>query len=435
VQPFLFIGVCKRNNINQNIRKMKSFFQTADKSVTRQYYVSTGMKQCFYTLWYWVVTKVNTKDVYIKNISLSKADAIAFLINKFDDINTPEQAEALFDMEAPNSPEQFMFGVSGEEGIWFGKHKGTKIVDMPEDATGYLCWMANEAKKGGRYEHEPNSQYANQHGMVWRDLCGRKEWKQNICKAAEMEAIRRGAIWVNENPWNDDSETIMLFGDALQRHIERVNAVNEIRRNSDHVGTVGQTIDLTLTVKKVITGEGQFGTWQLFLMEDGAGNQFSKFGTINDRFIVSTPEGEFDHEFEGCVVRFNADVKAHEERSGVKQTQLGRLRLQESQKKELARAKRVKAKASKNKPAEAKQEASASSVSKVQIQRIFENHPDADTVYHGFAKGKTVILTHDLEKILNANAERRELNKNRMNTDQIPEIQWHEYVRDDLQFV
>jgi hypothetical protein len=322
---------------------MKSFSQTSE--ITKQYYISTGMKHCFYTLWYWMVTPVKSSEVYIKNISLDRESTLEWIIETFEDISNREEAEAMIDMDAPCKPADRMYTIEGHEAIWFGKHKGTAIVDFPEDETTYLCWLVNEAAKGGYWKTlSPEKEYINFRGQrITEEYCdiADKPWKKKIVRAAELEAIRRGAVYVSGNPWKlEDESTVLLYGSQLEKHIEKVNKAREIRMTSKHVGTVGESADLVLTVNNIITGEGEFGTWNLYVMQDGIGNVFTKFGTIGWKFVTNWAENDWSFEVKkGHVLKLNADIKNHDIREGVAQTQIGRVRKQKADKSFAARAK------------------------------------------------------------------------------------------------
>lgn len=94
---------------------------------------------------------------------------------------------------------------------------------------------------------------------------------------------------------------------AIQRREERIAGD---RATSKHVGTVGERTELTLTVNKVFSFDGQFGITFINLCKDPSGN-----------VIVYKGSNGFE---EGETLRVKATIKAHDERDGVAQTLISR---------------------------------------------------------------------------------------------------------------
>lgn len=94
---------------------------------------------------------------------------------------------------------------------------------------------------------------------------------------------------------------------AQQRREERIAAD---RAGSQHVGTIGARIELTLTVNKVFSFDSMYGMTHINICKDADGN-----------VIVYKGSNSFE---EGETVRVKATVKAHEERDGVAQTLIAR---------------------------------------------------------------------------------------------------------------
>lgn len=94
---------------------------------------------------------------------------------------------------------------------------------------------------------------------------------------------------------------------AQQRREERIAAERE---TSKHIGTVGARIELTLTVDKVFTFDGFYGTTFINICKDADGN-----------VVVYKGSNGFE---EGETIRVKATIKAHEERDGVAQTLIAR---------------------------------------------------------------------------------------------------------------
>jgi len=100
-------------------------------------------------------------------------------------------------------------------------------------------------------------------------------------------------------------------------------------QNLNFVGEIGQKSELVLKITGVKTGNGQYGTWQLWTMEDENGNKFKKFGQISEKHIIQeAPDKQNDGNSgvaEGDTIQVLAEIKKHEEYRGEKQTTLGRM--------------------------------------------------------------------------------------------------------------
>jgi hypothetical protein len=90
---------------------------------------------------------------------------------------------------------------------------------------------------------------------------------------------------------------------------------------STHVGVVGEKSHLVLKVTNYKTGFGTFGTWHLWTLEDAQGNQFKKFGTLDEKHIIQKAE---NGELVGSTLEALFEIKQHEDFQGCKITQLGR---------------------------------------------------------------------------------------------------------------
>jgi hypothetical protein len=80
---------------------------------------------------------------------------------------------------------------------------------------------------------------------------------------------------------------------------------------SNWIGTVGERRDFTVTIRHIVTMEGQFGTSYLHIMNDAQGNVVIYKGT---KVLGGKTE----------TLTVKATVKEHGEREGVKQTKIAR---------------------------------------------------------------------------------------------------------------
>ena len=102
--------------------------------------------------------------------------------------------------------------------------------------------------------------------------------------------------------------------------------------NLAFVGTVGEKCELKLKVTDLKMGEGNYGTWYLWSMEDEDGNKFKKFGQLSSNHIIAKcPDlKETDRMDEGRILvgdtlHFLAEIKKHETYREEKQTMIGSL--------------------------------------------------------------------------------------------------------------
>jgi len=105
---------------------------------------------------------------------------------------------------------------------------------------------------------------------------------------------------------------------------DRKNEKTKEYKKSEFVGQVGEKTPLeNLTIQNISGFEGSFGWTSIYRMTDSKGNIYTKFGTINPRFITKdSPVTDIE---KGAVVSFTAEIKKHDTYKDIKQTTLGRL--------------------------------------------------------------------------------------------------------------
>jgi hypothetical protein len=84
----------------------------------------------------------------------------------------------------------------------------------------------------------------------------------------------------------------------------------------EHIGTVGEKINLTLTIVHVVVLDGMYGSTYIYIMEDADKNTVIYKG--NSDAVAWTPEGTV--RTKGDTFTITATVKEHGVREGVKQT-------------------------------------------------------------------------------------------------------------------
>ena len=111
---------------------------------------------------------------------------------------------------------------------------------------------------------------------------------------------------------------------AVMKSIEKRNARRAewadkkaaLDATRQHVGTVGEKITLTLTIRHIVTLDGTYGTSYIYIMEDADNNVVIYKGNSDVVFMGSDglPRGK------GDSLTITATVKEHGARDGVKQT-------------------------------------------------------------------------------------------------------------------
>jgi hypothetical protein len=103
---------------------------------------------------------------------------------------------------------------------------------------------------------------------------------------------------------------------------ERQRKREKEKNESNWVGTVGSTMKLeNLKIVNISGFDGKYGWTNVYKLKDEKGNNFTKFGTINPKFLVDGKENvEVD-----SVVSFVAEITKHDTYNDIKQTTIGRL--------------------------------------------------------------------------------------------------------------
>jgi hypothetical protein len=99
--------------------------------------------------------------------------------------------------------------------------------------------------------------------------------------------------------------------EAVESCFAVIDRIEAARANSQHIGSVGDKITLTITVERIIVLETQFGTNYITIARDEQGNAITYKGCINI--------GE-----KGDINTIKASVKEHTVYNGIKQTVIQR---------------------------------------------------------------------------------------------------------------
>jgi hypothetical protein len=146
--------------------------------------------------------------------------------------------------------------------------------------------------------------------QAWRDA--------NSALVARLEAYEGTNDFLRSSAIN-----LAQWGNLTQRQLEAVESCFSVidrleaaRVNSQHIGSVGDKVTLTITVERIIVLETQFGTNYITIARDEQGNAVTYKGRINigDKGDTNT---------------IKATVCAHTVYNGIKQTTVQRPKLLE----------------------------------------------------------------------------------------------------------
>ena len=107
------------------------------------------------------------------------------------------------------------------------------------------------------------------------------------------------------------------IAERAKRRAEWADKQAALNATRTHIGTVGEKITLTLTVKKILRLAGQYGMTLICICEDADGNVVIYKGYC-EAFDLDLPSGETK------TITVKATVSEHGVRDGVKQTVIKR---------------------------------------------------------------------------------------------------------------
>lgn len=133
---------------------------------------------------------------------------------------------------------------------------------------------------------------------------GEESFKQKIKNLQDATMIRGIDIW--QAVW-----AILIYRKAQE----------SASKGNDFIGKVGEKSVIECKIVDFKEGYGNFGDWQLFIMEDKDGNSINKWGALGNQYIVEQP----NESYIGTTIRATAMIKAHDTRDSRNTTILGRL--------------------------------------------------------------------------------------------------------------
>lgn len=246
-----------------------------------KYYIATGAQSKMYTLRQsvWVPTTYGgyQKEEYIKTLSqdLAQAQAKAKAYCKVVE-DLPVRMITTAKRNKPSETDHTI--------LKCGKFKGSTIDAVAAIDPLWLVYVADNVA----------SMAPKQRNLILSHDLVVKAVKDKI----EEEEAKRQARLAKEELWEQENQ--------------------KKRETSEWCGTVGVRQSFIGRVTFITSGEGQYGTWYLTVAEDLSGNVLTYFNLLNVKPTNDYSAGK------GDLVSFDAMVKKHDERDGIKQTALGR---------------------------------------------------------------------------------------------------------------
>lgn len=169
---------------------------------------------------------------------------------------------------------------------------------------GGFCTADEVIGNSANYNPEPADLDTARASLEWaRELEGASDYEHNIRTIARAGALR----------FRDLRMAASIVA-GFQREQARLVVARRTAPagESKHVGNVGEKIEISVCVERVITCESAYGVSLLHVMRDAAGNVFAWFASGNLSFEA------------GSEATIKGTIKAHNERNGVAQTVLTR---------------------------------------------------------------------------------------------------------------
>ena len=312
------------------------------------------------------------KTIYVKNTTTNEIKRVGgscikyYLGYDYDKVLNIISQLNLFSTSYGN------FGDSYDESDWDGYGGGhgrgmVKIIDVDEIIKYFFWYVRNHgyiskatAEKYNENNPEKSPKYSTSNNITQfieyiseppRGRDGYAEWQEERTKYNEIISTYSDEYYAliqkfideryQENNFLVNSRNFFNAGGVPSSKVKYVvsacsmyygmkmaedakNAVNKEKQKSEHVGVVGEKIALTnLTITGISGYNSDFGWVNVYRLKDEKGNLFTKFGTINERFI--TKESTIKNVEVDAIVSFTAEIKKHDVYNGTNQTVLGRL--------------------------------------------------------------------------------------------------------------
>ena len=161
-----------------------------------------------------------------------------------------------------------------------------------------------ENAKKGRF----NRMMATEVGKEAHDILNGERWMTGRF-AEKMREVLLNFGGLTEN---QSAAVVRIYNETEAQKLERLAKRQAEDAFSQHIGEVGQRIEMTLAVKKVIAIDGAYGPVNINLCKCGSD------------VVVYKGSNRLDVFCDGPTVTVKATIKAHEVRDGINQTIISR---------------------------------------------------------------------------------------------------------------
>jgi hypothetical protein len=212
----------------------------------------------------------------------------------------------------------------------FGWTSSAKAKENGTEATAWTAWTMNSQHCDKELRAKVTS-YLVKHAWTDADDKGIEDaiaWAKAV-KRENDYLHNLSAIACSEYVTEKTCALAASILPAYFRAMETEERKQEKRDGSNHFGTIGKREDFTLTLKKVLSFESQWGTTNLHIFEDANKNVAVWFASGGGglAMVKEDTSGAYGVEAkEGDIVKVKATVKEHGARDGVKQTVLSRVK-------------------------------------------------------------------------------------------------------------
>lgn len=216
----------------------------------RVYEVRYGRECKMYTLWVVITLPRAITEHYIQNLSIDYETAIK---------KATERANGdRVNIDAPDCLQSIIYGKSKGLVVPWGKYKDMKIEDIDDEK--YLIWIF----KGANVKNDNGDWYPK----LMQD--------DNLRLNVQELLLNRGVLTV----YNDKVVT--------KEWAAKLEEMKILNSNSDFVGSIGDKLELEVTLERLSYYEGNYGTVWIYQFRDDDSNVIIYKGQNLNRPTIST---------------------------------------------------------------------------------------------------------------------------------------------------
>jgi hypothetical protein len=158
------------------------------------------------------------------------------------------------------------------------------------------------------------SRLGNEQDPIWKQVDEIIDTLRNMEPAAYDDFATQLCYCAGFEVVPSKKAALVAYAGQFLRNAQRRAQLEAKKATMQHVGTVGKREDFTVTLRKLVSFETDFGMYYIHIFEDANGNE-----------LVWKTSSEIGHE--GQTFTLKATVKQHGERNGVKQTIISRAKV------------------------------------------------------------------------------------------------------------